>query len=83
LFEDLKATFAPELMDLPNSARAEYIGALDTCTSWEAWERLRTTSGAHVRTARRVMSLTAAALFGDNHDDARHGATVSTRPRAS
>jgi AcrR family transcriptional regulator len=60
--EDLKATFAPELADLPTSARAEYLGAMDTTTSWEAWERLRTTSGVPVRGARRVMSLILDAL---------------------
>src|ERR1700689_3658729 len=41
--EDLKATFAPELTGLPATSRAEYLGALDTGTSWEVWERLRTT----------------------------------------
>ena len=58
--QDLKATFAaPELDDLTGrkSTRAEYLGAMDTGTSWEAWERLRTTSGVPVRGARRVMSL--------------------------
>ena len=37
--EDLKATFAAELDGLPASSRAEYLGAMDTGTSWEAWER--------------------------------------------
>jgi AcrR family transcriptional regulator len=62
LFEDLKATFDPELAALPSSTRAEHLGAMDTCTSWEAWERLRTTSGMPVRGARRVMSLLLTAL---------------------
>ena len=77
LFEDLKATFAPELAGLPGAARAEYLGALDTCTSWETWERLRTTSGAQVRSARRVMSLMVAALLADSD------MTVGTAPSAS
>ena len=55
--EDIKATFAAELADLPASARVEYLGAMDTGTSWEAWERLRTTTGLPVRGARRVMTL--------------------------
>ena len=55
--EDIKATFAAELADLPASARVEYLGAMDTGTSWEAWERLRTTSGLPIRGARRVMTL--------------------------
>jgi TetR/AcrR family transcriptional regulator, regulator of autoinduction and epiphytic fitness len=63
LLEDLKATFAPELAELAGNTRAEYLGALDTCTSWEAWERLRTTSGVQVRAARRIMSLMVVALF--------------------
>ena len=62
LFEDLKATFDPELAPLPSGARAEQVGAMDTCTSWEAWERLRTTSGMPQRGARRVMSLMLTAL---------------------
>jgi AcrR family transcriptional regulator len=55
--QDLRATFGAELADLPASVRAEYLCAMDTATSWEAWERLRTTSGVPVRGARRVMSL--------------------------
>lgn len=63
LLEDLEATFAPELGELPSSARTECLGALDTCTSWESWERLRTTTGAQARAARRVMSRMVVALF--------------------
>jgi AcrR family transcriptional regulator len=55
--QDLQATFAAELDTLATSVRAEYLGAMDTGTSWEAWERLRTTSGVPVRGARRVMAL--------------------------
>jgi len=54
---DLQATFATELAALPASTRAEYQGAIDTGMSWEAWERLRTTSGIPVRGARKVVSL--------------------------
>ena len=84
LLEDLKATFAPELTALPAGARAEYLGAMDTCTSWEAWERLRTTSGIEVRGARRVMSLMLAALCAGvaaEHD--RAGRRVGATPTAS
>jgi hypothetical protein len=35
---------------------------MDTSTSWEAWERLRSTSGVPVRGARRVMTLILGAL---------------------
>jgi TetR/AcrR family transcriptional regulator, regulator of autoinduction and epiphytic fitness len=55
--QDLKATFAAELADLPAHVRADSLNAMDTGTSWEAWGRLRTTSGLSVRGARRVMSL--------------------------
>ncbi len=57
LLEDLKTTFAPELAELSEPARSEFLGAMDTGTSLEAWERLRTTSGIPVRGARRVMTL--------------------------
>jgi AcrR family transcriptional regulator len=78
--EDLEATFAPELAPLSGSARGELLGAMDTGTSWEAWERLRTTSGIPVRGARRVMSLILESLCaGTASGRAAGGAT----PRAS
>jgi AcrR family transcriptional regulator len=55
--QDLQATFGAELAALPTSTRGDHLGAMDTGTSWEAWERLRTTSGVPVRGARKVMSL--------------------------
>jgi TetR/AcrR family transcriptional regulator, regulator of autoinduction and epiphytic fitness len=69
--DDLKATFAPELTGLPTTSLAEYLGAMDAGTSWEVWDRLRTTSGVPVRGARRVMSLILEALF-----DGRPGQAV-------
>ena len=62
--EDLQSTFAPELSVLPATSRAEYLGAMDTGTSWEVWDRLRTTSGVPVRGARRVMSLLLESTLG-------------------
>ncbi|HTU37042.1 MAG TPA: TetR/AcrR family transcriptional regulator [Acidimicrobiales bacterium] len=57
LLESLRATFAPELREIPAlTIRAEYLGALDATTSWELWERLRTSSGIGVRPARRVVA---------------------------
>jgi AcrR family transcriptional regulator len=78
--EDLKATFAAELADLPGSIRAEYLGAMDTSTSWEAWERLRTTSGVPVRGARRVMALMLEKLCGGTADAGRPNAAVGATP---
>jgi AcrR family transcriptional regulator len=78
--EDLKATFAPELAGVPATSRAEYLGALDTGTSWEVWERLRATSGVAARDARRVMSLILEALFAVA---GRSGAAVGSTPSAS
>jgi TetR/AcrR family transcriptional regulator, regulator of autoinduction and epiphytic fitness len=77
LLEDLKATFAGELADLPATSRSEYLGAMDTGTSWEVWERLRTTSSVPVRSARRVMSLMLEALFAGVEDGGRRGATMT------
>ena len=62
LLDDLQATFAPELRELPEGLRADHVCAMDSCTSWETWERLRTASGIPVRGARRVMSLTLTAV---------------------
>jgi AcrR family transcriptional regulator len=56
LLENLEESFAPELATLPPGARDEGLAAMDTVTSWEAWERLRTASGFGVRAARRVMA---------------------------
>jgi TetR/AcrR family transcriptional regulator of autoinduction and epiphytic fitness len=84
LREDLKATFAPELAALPPAARAEFLGAMDTCTSWEAWERLRRTSGVQVRGARRAMSLMLTALCARaDEDDGRADRRVGMTPTAS
>lgn len=78
--DDLKATFAPELMGLPAANRAEYVAAMDAGTSWEVWDRLRTTSGVPVRGARRVMSLMLDALFAVSENN---GAAVGSTPRSS
>ena len=81
--EDLKATFAPELTSLPATSRAEYLGAMDAGTSWEVWDRLRTTSGVAVRGARRVMSLTLEALFALSEDGEAPGRSVGSTPRST
>ena len=56
LLEHLKYTFTPELDPLSPSERAERLDALDTAASWEAWDRMRRTSGLQVPAAQRVMA---------------------------
>ncbi len=56
LLENIRMTFGPELETLPPPARSACLDAIDTATSWEAWDRLRTTSGLGVRSAKRVVS---------------------------
>jgi AcrR family transcriptional regulator len=62
LQESLIATFAPELEAIPETVRAEHLHAMDTATSWEAWERMRRSSRLPARVARRVMAHTLAVL---------------------
>jgi AcrR family transcriptional regulator len=62
LLENLKATFARELAALPEGPRSVQLDAMDTASSWEAWDRLRTVSGLPVRGAKRVMTRTLGAL---------------------
>ncbi len=62
LLENVKATFASELHALPASLRSEHLEAMDTASSWEAWDRLRNVSHLEVRGAKRVMSRTLEAL---------------------
>jgi TetR/AcrR family transcriptional regulator of autoinduction and epiphytic fitness len=77
--EDLKATFASELAALPAPGRADYLGAMEAGTSWEVWDRLRTTSSVPVHGARRVMSLILESLFADTEGPGRTG--IGSTPR--
>lgn len=64
LREQLATTFAPEL-DAPERAgvaRGALLDALDLATSWEAWERLRTSQALTRDRARSVMYLTLRSL---------------------
>jgi hypothetical protein len=65
LLQSLKATFAPELAEMAEEVRGEYLDAIDTAVSWEAWDRMRRTSGLQVRVAKRVMARMLAALCTD------------------
>jgi hypothetical protein len=65
LLEGLKGTFAPELAALPEGLRDVQLDALDTASSWEAWDRLRTVSRLPVRGAKRVVIRTLQALCDD------------------
>jgi hypothetical protein len=61
----LTVAFAPELATLPDAARQEHLAAIETATSWESWDRLRTTSGLSVRSAKRVVARTLMALSAE------------------
>jgi hypothetical protein len=50
---------------LPEGLRAVQLDALDTASSWEAWDRLRTVSRLPVRGAKRVVIRTLQALCDD------------------
>jgi AcrR family transcriptional regulator len=78
--QDLQATFGAELAALPASSRTDYLGAMDTGTSWEAWERLRNTSGMPVGGARKVISLMLQKLCTGTADGGRPGEAVGTAP---
>ncbi len=84
LLENLKATFAPELALLSAGPRAEYLGGMDTASSWEAWEHLRATSGSPVRAARRVMIRMLTSLSAPGAEGARDvGSPVAPSRRSS
>lgn len=55
LTDNLSAAFAPELDPLPVKVRRDVLAAIDTATSWEAWERMRQHSQLSVPTAKRIM----------------------------
>jgi TetR/AcrR family transcriptional regulator, regulator of autoinduction and epiphytic fitness len=77
LLEGIRTTFAHEIGALPSALRLEFLGALDTAASWEAWERLRATSGLGVPAAKRVM---ARMLLSPS---ARHAGTAGRREPAT
>src|SRR6185312_3283237 len=62
LRNQLEVLFAAELA----SASPEALDALDLCTSWDAWDRLRTQQRLSVAATRRVViSMVRAALAGE------------------
>ncbi len=76
LLENIRMTFGPELETLALPARSACLDAIDTATSWEAWERLRTTSGLGVRSAKHVVSHMVGALCPATVAIERGGATA-------
>ncbi len=78
LLQSLKAIFAPELAEMTEGARGEYLDAMDTATSWEAWDRMRRTSGLQVRVAKRVMARMLAALCTEPVPTTRREANPNT-----
>ncbi len=63
LRDQLAAQYAPELAALPPGSRAEAIEALDAVTSWETWDRLRTTQGLGADDAGRIVAAVALAVL--------------------
>ncbi len=63
LREHIAATFEPELK-YAGAAGPDVLEALDQVTSWEAWERLRTTQGLTSTAARRITERTITQLLG-------------------
>jgi AcrR family transcriptional regulator len=57
----LSSLFARELVRAPG----ETLDALDACTSWDLWERLRTQQRCSVASARRVVALSLHALLSE------------------
>lgn len=58
----IELTFRPEL-DTAGEERRELLDAIDAATSWEAWERLRSSQGLPAPAAARVMVLTLGGLL--------------------
>jgi TetR/AcrR family transcriptional regulator of autoinduction and epiphytic fitness len=56
LRDQLATQYAPELATLPAGPRSEAVEALDAATSWDMWDRLRTTQGLGVDEAGRVVT---------------------------
>lgn len=64
LREQLATTFAPELATADvRSGRCALLDALDVATSWEAWERLRTSQALTRDRARAVVQLSLHSLL--------------------
>jgi AcrR family transcriptional regulator len=57
----LSTLFAPELRYADESA----LDAIDLCTSWDAWDRLRTQQRLSIRAAKRVVATTVHLLLGE------------------
>lgn len=48
--------FEAELRALPQGRRSDVVDVVDVATSWETWERLRSSQGTSDRRARRLVS---------------------------
>jgi AcrR family transcriptional regulator len=68
----LAVTFAPEIAAAGKSG-TQLLAGIDLLTSWEAWDRLRSTQGLGPAAARRVVALAMEALLSATD---RHQATT-------
>ncbi|MDI3421545.1 TetR/AcrR family transcriptional regulator [Streptomyces luteolus] len=63
---DLAATFAPELRHAPGARRAGgLLDALESASSWAAWDHLRTRRGLDTAPTRAALRRTLGALLAD------------------
>jgi len=58
-----------QLVDLFPTARGETLDAIDLCTSWDAWDRLRTQQRLTIVAARRVVTRSLCALLESKEHD--------------
>jgi AcrR family transcriptional regulator len=63
LADGLATLFAPELSSRTEEDRDALLAALDSASSWEAWERMRQGAGLTTENSRVVMIRTLAALL--------------------
>jgi TetR/AcrR family transcriptional regulator, regulator of autoinduction and epiphytic fitness len=63
LADGLAAIFSPELDALTDEDHEALLAALDSASSWEAWERMRHGAGLNTETSRLVVIRTLSALL--------------------
>ena len=80
LLAQLEHTFSPELDAFRAPDRAEHLEAMDSAASWEAWDRMRRTSGLPVHRAQRVLARLLLACCRADADAVLVQTAVDARP---